>query len=509
MRRCAQGNPLKPLGTEVIRIQGEGAHQGRARETISDGIMLQFQQVHEELGDPRSFFQALFNSMPMGVLVVDSVNRVRAVNPQSKTALGIRAGAGLDRLWGEVMGCPEARAGTCGKSDSLLCQYCDIRSAILRTFEGLPARRRKASIRSRMNRQEMRVDFLVSTSLTRIRGETLCIVLLEDVTECVAFRERAHGEDSFAGIVGKDPRIQDLFQTIRDLADRRVPVLIRGESGTGKELVACAIHGQSSRARGPFVAINCGAIPESLFESELFGHVKGAFTGAVRDKKGRFELASGGTLFLDEVAELSPLAQVKLLRVLQEGTFEPVGSERTVKVDVRVVSATNKDLATEMKEGRFRSDLYYRLCIVPVALPPLRERPGDIPLLATHLLERISEQSQQEASKLAPQVLRLLTAYPWPGNVRELENVLHYAIIQSRGGLILPEHIDLAIGPEGDRPDPELFVRPGLNGERVAHALRQAAGNRVRAARMLGVSRSTLYRFLGQVRPDLPKAARG
>jgi DNA-binding NtrC family response regulator len=486
-----------------IRAAIESALDGSLIKTRLGEAMKELHAEHGELRDQRGFFEALFNSIPTGVLVVDSRNRVRAVNPKSKEALGLKAAPPLEWFWCEVLGCPEATDGHCGKRGSLPCQYSGIESVIQETFDGRPARRQKAFIQSRSAGGEKHMDLLVSTSLSRIKGEDLCIVLLEDVTETAALREQAHQGASYAGIVGRDVRIQAIFHTIRDLADRTVPVLICGESGTGKELVAAAIHRESPRVRGPFIALNCGAIPEPLFESELFGHVKGAFTDALRDKKGRFELASGGTLFLDEVGELSPLAQVKLLRVLQGGTFEPVGSERTMKVDVRIVSATNKDLAQAMKEGRFRSDLYYRLCVVPIILPPLRERPGDIPLLAEHLLGLISQRPPEEAPKPTPEALRLLMTHSWPGNVRELENVLHYAYIQSRGEAITPEHLFLPAGLTDDRPLRELIWKPPLDRERVCQSLRETGGNKARAARLLGVSRSTLYRAIGQHCPDL------
>jgi DNA-binding NtrC family response regulator len=219
--------------------------------------------------------------------------------------------------------------------------------------------------------------------------------------------------------------------TAATAAKSRASILVTGDTGTGKELVAGVIHYNSRRAGGPFVKVNCGALPETLLESELFGHVKGAFTGAVESRKGRFELADGGTLFLDEVAEMSPRLQVKLLRVLQEQEFEPVGGTRTIHVDVRVVAATNKDLRREIREGRFREDLYYRLNVIPIQLPSLRERRQDIPLLVNHFLEKYNRENDKHVTRISPEVLDRLLEYPWPGNVRELENCIERVVVMS------------------------------------------------------------------------------
>jgi transcriptional regulator with PAS, ATPase and Fis domain len=299
---------------------------------------------------------------------------------------------------------------------------------------------------------------------------------------------------TFSGIVGRDRRMLDLFEQIRNLAATDYPVHIAGETGTGKELVAAAIHNESSRAGGPFVPVNCGALPEGLLESELFGHVKGSFSGAIRDKKGRFELADGGTLFLDEVSELPRHMQVKLLRVLQEGAFERVGGEKTISVDVRIISATNKNLRREMEKQNFREDLYYRLSVVPISIPPLRERKNDIPLLASHFLKQAAGQGQKGA-QLAEGALSIMMDYTWPGNVRELQNAIHFALVKSRGRDIEAEHLPLEIRNTTCttlKPGPKLRLSP----ESVATAIQNAGGNRSKAAKLLGVGRATLYRFL-------------
>ena len=333
-------------------------------------------------------------------------------------------------------------------------------------------------------------------------GEPLCMVFsFVDITEVTRLRRRMKTEQSFAGIVGRDTKMLELFDTIRQVADVNIPVLIQGESGTGKELVAAAIHNEGPSSDKLYVPVNCGALPEGVLESELFGHVKGAFTGAIHDRKGRFELANGGTIFLDEIGDIPAAMQVKLLRVLQEGIFQRVGGEENIKVDVRVISATNKNLAEEVAAGRFREDLYYRLCVVPVYLPSLRERRNDIPLLAEHLLKKALTEENREDVGLSPEAVDVMMDYDWPGNVRELENALRYALVKCRDNLILSEHFPSNIlkttMPTQLRPTKARKKRKHkLDTETVWRILEETGGNKFEAAHRLGVSRSTLYRFL-------------
>jgi DNA-binding NtrC family response regulator len=307
---------------------------------------------------------------------------------------------------------------------------------------------------------------------------------------------QVRAEHGFAGMVGRDPKIREVFELIEDLAGASVPVLIQGESGTGKELVARAIHSEGPRAQRPFVAVNCSALPAGLLESELFGHVRGAFTGAHRDKKGRFELADGGTLFLDEVADLPLGLQAKLLRVLEEGCFEPVGGERSVAADVRVLSAANRDLRRAVEQGEFRDDLFYRLNVMPIALPPLRDRRTDIPLLVEHFLERAALEGQRSEG-ITTEALSALVDHDWPGNVRELRSAVQYALIKSRGATIDLPHLSEELRGCLNRPAPARGAAR-LTPESVRAALDQTRGNKVRAARLLGVGRATLYRFLAK-----------
>jgi PAS domain S-box-containing protein len=326
-----------------------------------------------------------------------------------------------------------------------------------------------------------------------------------DVTESINLSLKAEKLSSFAGIIGKDKAMQDIFRQIRDVALYNYPVTVTGDTGTGKERVAYAIHDISDYGTGTFVPINCGALPEGIVESELFGHVKGAFSGAIKERKGRFELAHKGTLFLDEVAELPLKTQVKLLRFLQEGTFEKVGGEKKVSVDVRIISATNKNLKEQVKAGRFREDLYYRLNVIPIHLPPLRQRKSDIPLLTAHFLKEAEQESPNPVPTLAPDTLDILMDYHWPGNVRELKNVIQFSVVRSRGSQILPSDLpleitqgmDLNLRIEMEQPSREsLVAREKLDIESVTAAIKKAGGNKSKAARLLGVGRATLYRFL-------------
>jgi transcriptional regulator with GAF, ATPase, and Fis domain len=308
---------------------------------------------------------------------------------------------------------------------------------------------------------------------------------------------KASPENSFNNIIGTGPKMRAIFNSIRKVAATDAAVMIQGESGTGKELVAIAIHKESGRRDRPFIPFNCGALPEGIVESELFGHVRGAFTGAVKDKKGRFELAHSGTLFLDEVGELPPAIQVKLLRVLQDGTFERVGDEKTIQVNVRIISATNKDLNREVTAGRFRQDLFYRLCVIPIKLPPLRDRKSDIALLVDYFLGMYADSDTKNKIAISPESLEILTSYHWPGNVRELQNVIQFALINNRGGRIEPRHLPPHLNFSLSFQSP-VKKRRKLEPADVSAALAQANGNKQDAAKLLGVSRSTLYRFFDQ-----------
>ncbi|MBN1670602.1 MAG: sigma-54-dependent Fis family transcriptional regulator [Kiritimatiellae bacterium] len=315
-------------------------------------------------------------------------------------------------------------------------------------------------------------------------------------------REKLDDKYGLENIIGQGPAMRAMFDLIRQVAPSAATVLIQGESGTGKELVARAIHHLSPRSEGPFVPVHCAALSESLLESELFGHEKGAYTGATERRRGRFELADGGTLFLDEVAEIPASVQIKLLRVLEERQFERVGGQESIDVDIRLVAATNKDLRKLKDEDRFREDLFFRLDVVTIDLPPLRERREDVPLLSYHFLKEFAEKNGKAVDEIVPEALELLGRYAWPGNVRELRNVIEKMVVLARGRKLtardVPRHIEQDAGES-----PEPIVTAGLSlaeaeKQLILKTLDACGGNRSQAAQRLGISRRTLFRKLNE-----------
>jgi two-component system response regulator HydG len=320
-------------------------------------------------------------------------------------------------------------------------------------------------------------------------------------------------EDAFHGIIGKSPAMLQLFTLISAAAQSEAPVIIYGESGTGKELVASAIHRLSPRSQGPFIKVNSAALTESLLESELFGHVKGAFTGADRTRVGRFEAASGGDIFLDEIGDLPQATQAKLLRVLQEKIIEKVGDHAPIRVDVRVITATNKDLHRLMAQGRFREDLFYRIGVIPIHLPPLRERREDLPLLVKAFIDRIRRKTRKPITGISEEALETLAAHDWPGNVREVINVIEYAFVLCPEGLIQKNHFPPMLTQKGlvqakARPA-EVSARAADERQRLIAAITQSGGKKSEAARLLGLSRVTLWKLLKAHNIQVDKIIRG
>jgi two-component system response regulator HydG len=311
------------------------------------------------------------------------------------------------------------------------------------------------------------------------------------------------------GLIGRSPALLKVIHLIGQVAPMKSTVLISGESGVGKELIAEAIHHQSPRRPKPLVKLNCGALPEGLIESELFGHEKGAFTGAIQQRKGRFELADGGTIFLDEISEIPPTTQVKLLRVLQEGEFERVGGTQTLKSDVRVIAATNRNLEDEVAEGRFRKDLFYRLHVIHMVVPPLRDRVEDIPLLALHFLDKFCLENDRPYMGFSPEAMRALKSYAWPGNVRELQNVVERAVALCASNMV--EFEDLPDEIRRHSPEDDQIVLPvgssmdEIERQAILQTLRKTGGDKELAARLLGIGLATLYRRLKEMElKDVP-----
>ncbi len=433
----------------------------------------------DDILSSRNNLESILDNLKEGIIAHDLNRRIFFFNHEAEKITGYRRE--------EVLGkdCHEALGGPfCGNR----CSFCG---------DGPIGADKKEYLVNILKKDGEPRRIEISVSMIREKHGHLAGVLasFKDITDLFNLRKMAGRLNSFSNIIGRDSKMLRVYQQIRDVANYDYPVLISGETGTGKELVATAIHNEGLRGNGPFVPLNCGALPEGLIESELFGHVKGAFTGAVRDRRGRFELADGGTIFLDEVAELSKHMQVKLLRFLQEGKFVKVGGEKTVSVDVHVISATNQDLKQAVGRNRFRDDLYYRLNVVPIHLPPLRERKNDIPLLVDHFLRRDLERYNRRPLRISNEALALMMDYFWPGNVRELQNVIQHAIVKCSGRVIYPRDLPMEFSQRQVACSGRGAARK-LDFEKVSEALAKTGGNKARAARYLGVGRATLYRFL-------------
>ncbi len=434
--------------------------------------------------------ERLIDNLKDGIIGHDLQRRIFYFNKQAEKITGYHRSDVLGRDCHEAFGAP-----FCGSR----CSFCDETPTLYDTAE--------YALKIVTKSGETR-DIEMSATMMQDENGRDCGVLavFQDVTELLKLRSRVGETTSFANIIGQDSRMLAIFEQIRNVADYDFPVHISGETGTGKELVANAIHSESRRGGGPFVPINCGALPEGLIESELFGHVKGAFSGAIRDKKGRFELAHNGTIFLDEIADLPFMLQVKFLRFLEEGVFVKVGGEKDIAVDVRIISATNKDLQKEVKQNRFREDLYYRLNVIPIHLPPIRQRKNDIPLLVDHFLNHLNSPksggpNNKPNVRISDQALALMMDYRWPGNVRELQNAIRYAIVKCPKGVIRPSDLPLEF-QKLRATTPKRGASKKLSADIVITAMAKAGGNKAKAARALGVGRSTLYRFLDE-HPDL------
>jgi sigma-54 dependent transcriptional regulator, acetoin dehydrogenase operon transcriptional activator AcoR len=437
-------------------------------------------KLEQILADKENLERILDNLME-GIIAHDTRRRIQFFNREAERITGYPREEVLGRDCHAVFGAP-----FCGDR----CSFCE---GPPNAWQDLDYPLNILARNGEMRRIEMRVTGMKDKSGT-LAG---VVAAIRDVSDVMNLQIQLGHLTGFAGIIGQDPKMRRIFKQIRDLAATDYPIHIMGETGTGKELVAAAIHNEGRRRGRPFVPINCGALPEGVLESELFGHVRGAFTGAHRDKKGRFELADGGTIFLDEVADLPKPVQVKLLRVLQEGTFERLGGEETVSVNVRVISATNRDLKQAVAKKLFREDLFYRINVVPLRLPSLRERKNDIPLLARHFLTKAVEEGQKYRD-LSPEALRVMMGYSWPGNIRELQSAIRFSLVHARGSIIKVTDLPIELrerhnkltcrGPSGK-----------LDEETVRSALTRTGGNKAKAARLLGVGRATLYRFLNDV----------
>jgi PAS domain S-box-containing protein len=451
-------------------------------------VIMQLEEVNQAINAEREKTEQLIDSLADGVFSVDEQLRIRRFSRNLEKMLGISAEEACGRH------CCEVLRGSLCESDCPLAWARDNQSPVTDSREEL------------ITRDGRSIPVAVSIGLLRNEPEFErgLFGVVTNRSEVEELRRELQEGSVFHGIIGRSSVMRALADQIRAVAPTEATVLITGESGTGKELVARAIHRESRRASGPFTSVNCAALVEELLESELFGHLRGAFTGAVRDRKGRFDQAAGGTLFLDEVGDTSPALQAKLLRAVQEKTIEPVGSGKAHKVDVRIVTATNKDLTEEVRAGRFREDLYYRLNVIPIHLPLLRQRRSDIPLLVDHFMKKYRKLHRRDtgAEGISERALAVMMEYDWPGNVRELEHAVEYALISSTTGRIerafLPQPLRRLtpektndIEDEVSRSQEPVTAR---DRKTIISSLEQHRWNVSQTAESLGVSRTTLWR---------------
>lgn len=485
------GEPSVETASEAVRL---GAFDYLAKPVTGDALkrVVRLALEHIRLVAERDAYAArtdayrreletIFHAVKEGIVTVDEEGTIRQVN----AAAGDMLGEDINDLTGR----PAREVFT---------------NALAAAADAL-----EQTLLSRGEVEEFQVEaslprcgekvFVISTAPMGNGDAGGAVLALRDLTQVSRLEKQLASDHHYQNMIGRAAPMVEVFNLIENVAETDSTVLICGESGTGKELVAAALHYTSQRANGPFVKVNCAALAEDILESELFGHVKGAFTGAIKDRVGRFEAANRGTILLDEVGDISPRLQLRLLRVLQEREFERVGDTRPIKVDVRIIASTNKDLLQRISEGNFREDLYYRLNVVRIELPPLRERRADIPLLIDHLRGKFNRAFKKEIAGVSPDALELMMRHPWSGNVRELENCLERAFIVCHETVIRPEHLprEIAAAPEASADSPRLVFGPAnsreLDRDVVLETLSKTDWNIAKSARLLGVARNTLY----------------
>jgi PAS domain S-box-containing protein len=433
----------------------------------------------------------ILDSIADGVFTVDDNWRITSFNRAAEQITGVRREEAVGQHCKDVL-----KADVCEKGCILRKTLQSGKSIVNRTVHIVDAAGR-------------RLPISISTALLKDEQDRIvgAVETFRDISIEEKLRKAIAERYSFEDIISKNHRMHQLFDILPDVADSASTVLLEGESGTGKELFARAIHHLSPRKKRPFIAVNCGALPDTLLESELFGYKAGAFTDAKKDKPGRFRLADRGTLFLDEVGDISPALQVRLLRVLQEKTYEPLGSVETVPSDVRIIAATNRRLQELVKEGKFREDLYYRIHVIRMELPPLRDRMEDIPLLADHFIHHFNVLQKKEISGLSGEALACLVSYDYPGNVRELQNIIEHAFILCKSGLIEPHHLPdnlcLSRSMESSGRNETMNMKD-LEAVFITNMLRRHQWNRIKTAKALGIHKSTLFRKIKALHIQIP-----
>jgi PAS domain S-box-containing protein len=474
------GDPSIDTASEAVRL---GAFDYISKPVNQETLLrvcrmaLKHKALNDEKEKYRANLEAIFRSVKDAIITVDKELKVVELNNAAEKVCGLSRDA-IGKYFGSL---------------SALCnRHC------LEALSETILKKHEVELLRIECQHENKAAHVISLSTSPLLDKqdifSGAVIVIKDETRIADLERDLRDRQEYHNIIGKNARMQEIYSLIENLADVQTTVLICGESGTGKELVAEALHYKGIRSRRPMVKVNCSALSEGLLESELFGHVKGAFTGAVRDKIGRFQRADGGTIFLDEIGEISQRTQVRMLRVLQDMEFERVGDSSPVKVDVRIIAATNQNLAEKVKKGDFREDLYYRLNVMELVLPPLRERTDDIPLLLEHFIRKFNLKLNRKILGISADVEKIFMEYPWPGNIRELEHTLEHAFILCRLNTITIEHLPRSIREFS----PESFISESLTPadetRQIISALEKAGWNKAKAARLLGIDRKTLYR---------------
>lgn len=473
------GHPTIETATEAVRLGAlDYLQKPVTQEMVLKTVALaeRFSAVQRERTRYQSNLEAIFRSVKDAIVTFDMNLRILEVNDKAAEICGATA-----KMRGMEFGDLSKRCGG---------------GCLTSLQRGLREGRHVESFRVECRRRErpgQSVSITASPLMDGSGRQCGAILVARDETRLEVLERKLRERTRFHNLIGGSGKMQQLYAMIENLADVQSTVVIMSESGTGKELVAEALHCKGQRSGKPLIKVNCSALPENLLESELFGHVRGSFTGALKDKAGRFEMAGGGTIFLDEIGEISPAVQVKLLRVLQEREIERVGESTPRKVDVRIIAATNQDLAEKVRRGTFREDLYYRLNVVKLAIPPLRDRLEDLELLVTHFLNKFREKFRKPSLSISPEALARLSAHSWPGNVRELEHALEHASIMCSNQLISVENLPQEIGSSPTVPSAQAREQ-GICPEAIRQALEKTGGNKSKAAKMLGINRRTIYR---------------